>query len=109
MGSGGTQYDNGDVGGAARWNQKQLFVGTGAQINGLGTTYPGQMVYCTSTGNGFTIDVMYRRNAANSAWKVMGAITGEIKAWGGLQASPPAGYLLCDGSAVSRTTYADLF
>lgn len=24
-------------------------------------------------------------------------------------ASPPAGYLLCDGSAVSRTTYADLF
>jgi len=23
--------------------------------------------------------------------------------------SPPTGYLLCDGSAVSRTTYADLF
>lgn len=33
--------------------------------------------------------------------------TGSIKAWGG--AAAPSGYLLCNGSAVSRTTYADLF
>jgi len=32
---------------------------------------------------------------------------GMISAFGG--SSSPAGYLLCDGSAVSRTTYADLF
>lgn len=32
---------------------------------------------------------------------------GGIQAFGG--ASAPTGYLLCDGSAVSRTTYADLF
>ena len=32
---------------------------------------------------------------------------GTIKPWG--KATAPAGYLLCDGSAVSRTTYADLF
>jgi microcystin-dependent protein len=32
---------------------------------------------------------------------------GTIKPWG--KAAAPAGYLLCDGSAVSRTTYADLF
>ena len=32
---------------------------------------------------------------------------GTIKPWG--KATAPAGYLLCDGTAVSRTTYADLF
>lgn len=35
------------------------------------------------------------------------ALTGEIKMGG--WASSPAGWLLCDGSAVNRTTYADLF
>lgn len=47
--------------------------------------------------------------------KVTGAIaggqisglTGEVKMWP--TATAPTGYLLCDGSAVSRTTYADLF
>lgn len=38
--------------------------------------------------------------------KVSG-LTGEVKMWP--TASAPTGYLLCDGSAVSRTTYADLF
>ena len=32
---------------------------------------------------------------------------GAIKPW--TKATAPDGYLLCDGSAVSRTTYADLF
>jgi microcystin-dependent protein len=32
---------------------------------------------------------------------------GAIKPW--TKAAAPAGYLLCDGSAVSRSTYADLF
>jgi len=32
---------------------------------------------------------------------------GAIKPW--TKATAPAGYLLCDGTAVSRTTYADLF
>lgn len=35
------------------------------------------------------------------------AICGEIKMW--MTSSIPTGYLLLDGSAVSRTTYADLF
>lgn len=34
-------------------------------------------------------------------------MTGVIKGWGGVVA--PTGYLLCDGSAVSRSTYAALF
>lgn len=36
-----------------------------------------------------------------------GAITGEIKMWPTI--STPSGFLLCDGAAVSRTTYSDLF
>ena len=34
---------------------------------------------------------------------------GTILMWGGSQASIPNGWLLCDGSAISRTTYARLF
>lgn len=36
-----------------------------------------------------------------------GTPVGGIIEWGNAQ--PPAGYLVCDGTAVSRTTYADLF
>jgi len=35
--------------------------------------------------------------------------TGSVFPWGGAIASPPSGYLICDGSAVNRTTYAALF
>lgn len=36
-----------------------------------------------------------------------GAITGEGKLW--FTDTAPTGWLLCDGTAISRTTYADLF
>jgi len=38
-----------------------------------------------------------------------GESIGVILAWGGPSGSIPIGYLLCDGSAISRTTYSDLF
>lgn len=38
---------------------------------------------------------------------IVGTLTGEIKMWG--VPTPPTGFLLCDGSAVSRVTYAKLF
>ena len=38
---------------------------------------------------------------------VVTTITGEIRMYGG--SSAPTGWLFCDGSTVSRTTYADLF
>ena len=44
---------------------------------------------------------------ATTAFVQNAGLTGEIKMWG--VASAPAGYLLCDGSAISRTTYAALF
>lgn len=34
---------------------------------------------------------------------------GTIMAWGGAAGSPPAGYLVCQGQAVSRATYSALF
>jgi microcystin-dependent protein len=36
-------------------------------------------------------------------------LTGEIRMWAGSGNSPPSSWLICDGQAVSRTTYADLF
>jgi len=38
-----------------------------------------------------------------------GAATGTIIAWGGADASPPTGYLECDGASLLRASYADLF
>jgi hypothetical protein len=35
--------------------------------------------------------------------------TGGILRWGGSSSSIPTGWLYCDGSAVSRVTYVDLF
>lgn len=36
-------------------------------------------------------------------------ITGEMRMWAGAIATPPTGWLICDGSAISRTTYSGLF
>jgi len=48
-------------------------------------------------------------DAANKGYVDTWLPPGTILMWGGSQASIPAGWLLCDGSAVSRTTYARLF
>lgn len=52
----------------ARFNRKVNTHLTGAQIASLNPTYPNQLVVCTSTGSGFTVDTMYIRNSANTAW-----------------------------------------
>jgi microcystin-dependent protein len=71
------------------------------------TTYAYQLWADTTTG------MLKQRNAANSAWVTLFPLattvdpSGTIKLYAG--ASAPTGYLICDGSAVSRTTYADLF
>ena len=67
MGSAGLEFDATDQPEKNRLNQKTRFVGTGAQINAL-TAFAGQEAYCTVTGSGFTIDTVYFRNAANTAW-----------------------------------------
>lgn len=71
------------------------------------TTYAYQLWADTTTG------LLKQRNAANSAWITLFPLAttvdpaGTIKLYAG--ATSPTGYLFCDGAAVSRTTYADLF
>jgi len=54
------------------------------------------------TNNTQIASTAFVQTAVNSA-----VITGEMKMWP--TSSAPAGYLLCDGSAVSRTVYAALY
>ena len=73
--------------------------------------YDGKMIYETDTGSSYV--------SQGGTWKSLGggggavgggtgfAAVGSIVAWGGTTA--PSGWLICDGTAVSRTTYADLF
>lgn len=46
------------------------------------------------------------RNLANFG-NIVGGLIGEVKMWA--TGTAPTGYLLCNGSAVSRTTYSSLF
>lgn len=68
MGVIGQYFANPEFADSSRLNQKTLFVGTGTAINALSPTYSGQLVFCTSTGSGFSVDRVYQRNVANSAW-----------------------------------------
>ena len=64
--------------------------------------------YAIIIGNGTADDA--RSNAAVITWLgeyIAKGWAGVIQMFGG--STPPAGWLLCDGSAVSRTTYATLF
>lgn len=73
-------------------------------------------------GTNISIDVNGRLNVPNASHSIAGVMsasdkikldgltsipTGTVHAFAGSTA--PAGYLLCDGSAVSRTTYSNLF
>ena len=91
-----------------KMNHLHTFAGTGSEINAL-TNYAGQHAYCTVSGSGFIAGEEYKRNSTNTVWKSTTSVTGEIKFGGWALASIPLGYLLCDGSAVSRSTYAELF
>jgi len=78
MGSAGLEWDSNDQPSQARLNQKTTFVGTGAQISGLSTTYAGQIAFCTSTGSGFTADEVYVRDSTNSSWSLLHVVTDNI-------------------------------
>lgn len=78
-----------------------------------GIVYAGQgSIYLRRDNSGGT--QLYQKSTGihlNTGWiGISGSIinpSGTIQMWGG--ATAPTGYLLCDGSAVSRSTYADLF
>ena len=62
--------------------------------------------------NSFTDEVKIK---GPSTWSALGEATttemptGSVITWVGSPSAPPSGWLLCDGAAVSRTTYSDLF
>jgi microcystin-dependent protein len=74
---------------------------------GIGTISPGQKLTVAgtveSTSGGFKFPDGTTQSSAASG----GVVTGTILDYGGITA--PSGYLFCDGSAVSRTTYATLW
>jgi len=55
-----------------KMNQKTRFRGTGAEVSAMSGNdgpFAGQEAFISSTGSGFTVDKIYRRNNANSAWQ----------------------------------------
>ncbi len=77
---------------------------TAAQRDAIATPAKGLMIFNTSTDKIDFFD--------GTSWVVITASTdavptGTVDAFAGSTA--PTGYLLCDGSVISRTTYADLF
>jgi microcystin-dependent protein len=78
-----------------------------AELESDPTAVEGTLYY-----NSFTNELKVR---GPSSWSVLGEATttemptGSVITWVGSPSSPPTGWLLCDGAAVSRSTYADLF
>lgn len=73
---------------------------TNAKINSVA---PGK-VSPQGAGSGLDADTVDGKHAAQIA-----PLAGEVKMWAGPISATPTGWLFCDGSAVSRTTYAALF
>lgn len=66
------------------------------------TGTPAVPTASTGTNSTQIASTAFVQSAVGSA-----VLTGEIKMWG--TATAPSGYLLCNGAAVSRTTYAALY
>lgn len=66
------------------------------------TGTPSAPTAAAGTSNTQLASTAFVQTAVNSA-----VVTGEIKMWP--TASAPAGYLACDGSAISRTVYSALY
>ena len=76
--------------------QGDILYYTGSAWARLGTGTAGQLLKSGGAG-------------ANPSWTTATTPSGALTMWSGAIASPPTGWLICDGSAVSRTTYSDLF
>ena len=61
------------------------------------------------TGTNWTAEVDGGGGGGGGGAGLDGAPAGTVSMWSGTAASVPSGYLLCDGSAINRVTYTDLF
>ena len=91
--------------------EKGLLIPRMSAIERLSITTPiadGLMVYQTDDVKGF-----YYYDSATSSWDRVLKQTKDAIPTGAIftfpVATPPSGYLICNGSAISRTTYAELF
>lgn len=86
-------------------NNSQIWAeGTDVQVQALGGVHSSKVWAEQSTNANVNLSNL---SAAGEA-KIAGAVpTGTILPYGGSTA--PTGWLLCNGGAISRTTYADLF
>lgn len=73
---------------------------TDAKINSVAPT----KISPQGAGSGLDADTVDGKHAAQ-----MAPLVGEVKMWAGPISATPSGWLFCDGSAVSRTTYSALF
>lgn len=75
---------------------------------GIGTSSPGQALTVNGVIQSTTGGIMFPDGSVQTgAATAFPSLSGVISMFGGQAA--PAGWLLCDGAAVSRTTYANLF
>jgi len=94
--------NNGNVGIGNNAPSKILDVTGDARVTGVLTS--GGNAYPTTTGS--STQVLSTDGAGNLTWSFAPPV-GSVISFAG--SSAPSGYLLCDGSAVSRTTYANLY
>jgi microcystin-dependent protein len=78
---------------------------TGGTINGavIGGSNAVAGTFTTLTANATTVTTLTVLNGGGIA------PTGSLTMWAGAVASPPTGWLACNGANVSRTTYSALF
>ncbi len=81
----------------------------GSMTQSFGLGDPAIVYFTPGWANDLIDGLLVAHNANGTPKKVTGFYepTGKISMFGGVTA--PDGYLLCNGSAISRTTYADLF
>ena len=79
--------------------------GTTAERTALASWPLDRLFYDTTTGS------LYRNGGTVNApvWTALDKPSGTLEMWGGSKDAIPAGYLICDGAAVNRVTYAALY
>ena len=85
-------------------------------VTGITNLSTGSIVYgdaseiVTELTAGSSTDVLTIDGSGLPSWvSPAGLPAGALVMWSGLYNSIPSGWLLCDGSEINRTTYADLF
>src|SRR4030095_3435241 len=68
------EWHDGDFGSAYKLNRAACHKMPGTSIAALQNTdvEPGWLIYCETTGSGFTENNLYQRNEDNTAWDVVG-------------------------------------